>query len=95
MARRAANTLHWHRPVSDMLATGTIRRTWKATDGRYRVEEYKHQGLRTVYLAIDALCIFITQHRKRKEAIARRELSKGQIVSDRQVAEMGLGKCTA
>jgi hypothetical protein len=76
MARRAAKTLHWHRPVSDVLATGTIRRTWKATDGRYRVEEHKHQGVRAVYLAIDALCLFISQHRKRKEAIARCELAR-------------------
>jgi hypothetical protein len=76
MARRDATTIRWRRPVSDTLATGTIRRTWQAIEGGYRVEEHKHRGLRTVYLAIDALCLFITQHRKRREAIARCELSK-------------------
>jgi hypothetical protein len=76
MARRSAKSLHWHRPLSDVLATGTIRRTWTATDGRYRVEEHKHQGVRTTYLAIDAMCSLISRHRKRKEAIARCELAR-------------------
>ena len=74
MAHRSAKTLHWHRAIFDTLATGTHRRTWKETEGRYRVEEHKHDGLRTVYLAIDDVGLSISQHRRRKEAVACCEL---------------------
>jgi hypothetical protein len=46
--------LQWNRPTQKTLATGTVRRVWRSSCGSYRVEELRHAGLPTVYLAIFA-----------------------------------------
>ena len=42
--------LSWRRAVKDTLDTGTKRRTWISTDGRFRLEEHHHLHGQTLYL---------------------------------------------
>jgi hypothetical protein len=45
--------LDWRRPVKDILATGTKRRSWLSRCGRFRLEERRGGGTMWLSLARD------------------------------------------
>jgi hypothetical protein len=64
--------LQWKRARTETLLTGTIRRRWLTGCCNYYVEEQKHAGLPTVYLAValfgGSAGIILGRHRSRKAA---------------------------